>query len=303
MLRDVASDQQNRGLQTRLGIDRDTASRLGITPQMIDDTLYDAFGQRQISTMFTQLNQYRVVLETAPSFRHAPQDLKNIYVRSPTGGEVPLGALHADRDVQRRRLVVNHQGQFPVVTVSFNLAPGASLGGAVDAIDAVKKDIGLPPSIQAGFQGTAQAFQASLANESLLILAAIITVYIVLGVLYESYIHPITILSTLPSAGVGALLALMICRTEFSVIALIGIILLIGIVEKNAIMMIDFALEAERKEHQPPPDAIFQAAPAAIPSDHHDDDGGAAWRRAAGAWAPAPDPSSAVHSALPSSAA
>jgi multidrug efflux pump len=259
MLRDVASDQQNRGLQTRVDIDRNTASRLGITPQTVDDTLYDAFGQRQVSTMFTQLNQYRVVLETASSFRHAPQDLKDIYVRSSTGGEVPLSAF-TQLATSNVPLVVNHQGQFPVVTVSFNLAPGASLGRAVDAIDAVKKDIGLPVSVQASFQGTAQAFQASLANESLLILAAIITVYIVLGVLYESYIHPITILSTLPSAGVGALLALMICHTEFSVIALIGIILLIGIVEKNAIMMIDFALEAERKEHRPPDEAIFQAA-------------------------------------------
>jgi multidrug efflux pump len=259
MLRDVASDQQNGGLQTRVEIDRGTASRLGITPQVIDDTLYDAFGQRQVSTIFTQLNQYRVVLETAPPFRHGPQDLKDVYVRSAAGGEVPLGAF-TRLETGNVPLVVNHQGQFPVVTVSFNLAPGASLGGAVDAIEAVKKDIGLPVSVQASFQGTAQAFRASLANEPLLILAAIITVYIVLGVLYESYIHPITILSTLPSAGVGALLALMICNTEFSVIALIGIILLIGIVEKNAIMMIDFALEAERKEHRPPLEAIFQAA-------------------------------------------
>jgi multidrug efflux pump len=259
MLRDVASDQQNRGLQTRVEIDRGTASRLGITPQMIDDTLYDAFGQRQVSTIFTQLNQYRVVLETASPFRHNPQDLKDVYVRSAAGGEVPLGAF-THVETNNVPLVVNHQGQFPVVTISFNLAAGASLGRAVDAINEVKKEIGLPVSVQASFQGTAQAFQASLANEPLLILAAIITVYIVLGVLYESYIHPITILSTLPSAGVGALLALMICHTEFSVIALIGIILLIGIVEKNAIMMIDFALEAERKDHRPPLEAIFQAA-------------------------------------------
>jgi len=259
MLRDVASDQQNLGLQTTMEIDRNTASRLGITPQTLDDTLYDAFGQRQISIMFTQLNQYRVVLETATRFQHGPDDLKDVYVKSASGGPVPLSAF--TRTVTSHiPLSVNHQGQFPVVTVSFNLAQGASLGDAVDAINRVKKDIGMPDSIQASFQGTAQAFQASLANEPILILAAIITVYIVLGVLYESYIHPLTILSTLPSAGVGALLALMVCRTDFSVIALIGIILLIGIVEKNAIMMIDFALEAERSEHRTPVDAIFQAA-------------------------------------------
>ncbi|HWF85080.1 MAG TPA: multidrug efflux RND transporter permease subunit [Vicinamibacterales bacterium] len=259
MLRDVASDQQNLGLQTTLEIDRSTASRLGITPQILDDTLYDAFGQRQISIMFTQLNQYRVVLETATRFQHGPEDLKDIYVRSASGGSVPLSAF-TKVVTSHAPLSVNHQGQFPVVTISFNLAPRASLGDAVDAINAVKKDIGVPDSVQASFQGTAQAFQASLANEPILILAAIITVYIVLGVLYESYIHPFTILSTLPSAGVGALLALMVCRTDFSVIALIGIILLIGIVEKNAIMMIDFALEAERSEHRSPVDAIFQAA-------------------------------------------
>ncbi|HEX3702632.1 MAG TPA: multidrug efflux RND transporter permease subunit [Vicinamibacterales bacterium] len=259
MLRDVASDQQNLGLQTTMEIDRATAARLGITPQALDDTLYDAFGQRQISTMFTQLNQYRVVLETAKRFQHGPDDLKDVYVKSGAGGPVPLSAF--TRTVTSHApLSVNHQGQFPVVTISFNLARGASLGDAVDAINGVKKDIGMPDSIQASFQGTAQAFQASLANEPILILAAIITVYIVLGVLYESYIHPLTILSTLPSAGVGALLALMVCRTDFSVIALIGIILLIGIVEKNAIMMIDFALEAERNEHRTAVDAIFQAA-------------------------------------------
>ena len=259
MLRDVASDQQNLGLQTHIEIDRDTASRLGITPQLLDDTLYDAFGQRQVSIMFTQLNQYRVVLETAPSFQQNPDGLKNVFVRSASGGAVPLSAF-TRMTTANAPLSVNHQGQFPVVTVSFNLAPGASLGDAVDAIETVKRDIGLPVSVQGAFQGTAQAFRASLANEPILILAAVVTVYLVLGVLYESYIHPITILSTLPSAGVGALLALMICKTEFSVIALIGIILLIGIVEKNAIMMIDFALEAERQEHRPPREAIFQAA-------------------------------------------
>jgi multidrug efflux pump len=234
---------------------------------MIDDTLYDAFGQRQVSIMFTQLNQYRVVLEIKPEYQKNPQELRNIYIRTggtaiaggnPSAGEVPLSAF-THFEPATTPLVVNHQGQFPVVTVSFNLAPGASLGNAVDAINAAKTELGMPASIQATFQGTAAAFQASLANEPLLILAALITVYIVLGVLYESYIHPLTILSTLPSAGVGALLALMICHEDFSVIALIGIILLIGIVEKNAIMMIDFALEAERKQGKDPVDAIFQA--------------------------------------------
>jgi multidrug efflux pump len=258
-LRDVASDQQNAGLEVHVTLDRTTASRLGITPQMLDDTLYDAFGQRQISTMFTQLNQYRVVLEAQPSFQRQPDDLKNVYLRSAEGGTVPLGAF-TQLQTSNTPLSVNHQGQFPVVTVSFNLAPNASLGGAVKAIERARREIGLPESVQTSFQGTAQAFRASLTNTPLLLLAAIVTVYILLGVLYESYIHPVTILSTLPSAGVGALLALMICRTEFSVIALIGIILLIGIVEKNAIMMIDFALDAERKEKKEPLEAITQAA-------------------------------------------
>jgi multidrug efflux pump len=258
-LRDVASDQQNAGLEARLILDRTTASRLGITPQMLDDALYDAFGQRQISTMFTQLNQYRVVLEAQPDFQLRPDDLKSIYLRSSGGGSVPLGAFTELR-TGNTPLSVNHQGQFPVVTVSFNLAPRASLGEAVRAIEKSRQELGMPASIQTSFQGTAKAFRASLTNAPLLILAAIVTVYILLGVLYESYIHPVTILSTLPSAGVGALLSLMICRTEFSVIALIGIILLIGIVEKNAIMMIDFALDAERKEKKKPVDAIYQAA-------------------------------------------
>jgi multidrug efflux pump len=258
-LRDVASDQQEAGLAARILLDRTTASRLGITPQMLDDTLYDSFGQRQVSTMFTQLNQYRVVLETAPSFHSGPDDLDHVYLRSTDGGTVPLGTFTNVR-LENAPLAVNHQGQFPVATVSFNLAPDASLGDAVRAIDEVKADVGLPASIQGEFQGTARAFQASLTNQPLLILAAVITVYILLGVLYESYIHPVTILSTLPSAGVGALLSLMLFRTDFSVIALIGIILLIGIVEKNAIMMIDFALDAERKEGKAPEDAIFQAA-------------------------------------------
>jgi multidrug efflux pump len=258
-LRDVASDQQNLALQTKLVIDRDTASRLGISVQNIDDALYDAYGQRQISTMYTQLNQYKVVLDVPEEFQQKPQDLRHIFLNPAGGGAVPLSTV-AHFEQTTVPLTVNHQGQFPVVTVSFNLAPGASLGDAVKAIRAAQTDLNMPPSIEAAFQGTAQAFQASLANEPLLVLAALVTVYVVLGVLYESYIHPITILSTLPSAGVGALLALLICREDFSVIALIGIILLIGIVKKNAIMMIDFALEAERKEGKTPLEAIFEAS-------------------------------------------
>ncbi len=257
-LSDVASDQQNRGLQASLVIDRDTASRLGVLPQAIDDTLYDAFGQRQVSTIFTQLNQYHVVLEVAPRFQQDPDALKAIYVKSPAGSQVPLSAL-SHFELATTPLAINHQGQFPAVTLSFNLAPGVSLGHAVRAMQTAEREIGLPTSIHPSFQGTAQAFQASLANEPFLILAALITVYIVLGVLYESYIHPITILSTLPSAGVGAILALLLCRTDLSIIALIGIILLIGIVKKNAIMMIDFALDAERSEGKPPREAIYQA--------------------------------------------
>ena len=257
-LRDVASDQLNYGLLATLVIDRDTASRLGVLPADIDNTLYDAFGQRQVSTIFTQLNQYHVVMEADPQFQQNPDALKNIYVRSASGQQIPLSAFTSFQP-GTTALAINHQGQFPVVTLSFNLAPGVSLGEAVNAINAAKQDLGLPPSMQATYQGTAQAFLASLSNEPILILAAVITVYIVLGILYESYIHPITILSTLPSAGVGAILALFLCRTEFSVIALIGMILLIGIVKKNAIMMIDFALEAERKEGKPPLDAIYEA--------------------------------------------
>ena len=257
-LRDVATDQLNDGLLATLTIDRDTASRLGIFPADIDNTLYDAFGQRQVSTIFTQLNQYHVVLEVAQDFQQNPEALKNIYVRSSTGQQVPLSAF-TRFEPGTSSLVINHQGQFPVVTISFNLAPGASLGGATDAIEKARQEIGMPASVQATFQGTAAAFLRSVSNEPLLILAALITVYIVLGVLYESYIHPITILSTLPSAGVGAILALMLCRTEFSIISLIGIILLIGIVKKNAIMMIDFALEAEREHGKSPVDAIYEA--------------------------------------------
>jgi multidrug efflux pump len=318
LLRDVASDQQVQGLQQRIVVDRVTASRLGITPSQIDQTLYDAYGQRQVSTIFTQLNQYHVVLEVKHAFKDNPLDLRDLFIRTgvgtsaggvvsggsasaqvfgpssasasalnqstagsaaPTlslgastvfpsspasaavfknGGQVPLSAFSRLETVTVP-ITVNHQGQFPVVTLSFNLAPGASLGDAVEAVNRVKEQIGLPASIQAAFQGTAEAFEASLANEPVLILAALITVYIVLGVLYESYVHPVTILSTLPSAGVGALLALFICRNDFSVIALIGIVLLIGIVKKNAIMMIDFALDAERNEGMAPVDAIYQA--------------------------------------------
>ncbi len=257
-LRDVASDQQSQGLELHVVIDRDTAARLEITPQMIDDVLYDAFGQRQISIMFTQLNQYRVVLEVKPDFRNDPQDIGEIYIHSPRAGKVPLSTF-TRVEQKTSPLAINHQGQFPVTTVSFNLAPGVSLGEAVEVVQATKDELGLPASIQGSFQGTAKAFQASLSNEALLILAALVTVYIVLGVLYESYIHPITILSTLPSAGVGALVALLICRIDLSVIALIGIILLIGIVKKNAIMMIDFALEAERNEGKSPGEAIYEA--------------------------------------------
>ncbi len=320
-IRDAASDQQVLGLQTRLVYDRDTISRLGLAPSIIDQTLYDAYGQREVSTIFTQLNQYHVVLELFPDFQQNPIDLRALFVRGgtsnsgssglvaggsattaslgptsssaleastgiasnalggsptassqvfgnsaiasttafPNGSQVPISAF-TRLETRTVPITVNHQGQFPVATLSFNLAPNASLGDAVNAINKVRDDLGLPPSIQTAFQGTAQAFQASLANEPILILAAIVTVYIVLGVLYESYIHPITILSTLPSAGVGALLALDLCHTDFSIIALIGIILLIGIVKKNAIMMIDFALEAERKEGKGPVEAIYQAS-------------------------------------------
>jgi multidrug efflux pump len=310
-IQDVATDQQTSGLSAALVIDRVTASRMGITPTSIDQTLYDGFGQRQISTLYTQLNQYHVILETMPEFQQHPSKLNDIYVRSalastalttsstsgnnvvtastasgnaaggspnpsaakstgssgsanptavitPNGAAVPLSAF-THFESRSAPLSVNHQGQFPVVTISFNLAPGASLGEATKAIDTAQKDLGMPLSVQAAFQGTAASFQISLSNEPILILAALITVYIVLGVLYESYIHPITILSTLPSAGVGAILALIICGQELSVVALIGIILLIGIVKKNGIMMIDFALEAERKHGKSSEEAIYEA--------------------------------------------
>jgi hydrophobe/amphiphile efflux-1 (HAE1) family protein len=255
---DVNSDQQDKGLQASLVIDRSTASRLGVSPLVIDDTLYSAFGQRQVSIMYTPLNQYHVVMEVEPSFWQRPETLRHIYVRSSTGALVPLSAV-ASYEMTQTTLAISHQGQFPAVTLSFNLAPGLALGDAVKAIESATRKMGLPSGIRGSFQGTAQVFQASLANQPLLILAALVAVYIVLGVLYESYIHPLTILSTLPSAGVGAFVALLISRTELTVIALIGLILLIGIVKKNGIMMVDFALEAERKEGKSPEEAIYQA--------------------------------------------
>jgi multidrug efflux pump len=288
-LSDVASDQQTQGLQAKLMFDRNTASRLAINASTIDQTLYDAYGQREVSTMFTQLNQYHVVLEVTPGFAQDPANLANLFITAATNsssasassanstpapstqtpsiqsslafqntGQIPLSAF-SKVVTTSVPITVNHQGQFPVVTLSFNLAPNASLGDAVKAVNTVKNDLAMPASIDAAYQGTAEAFQSSLANEPILIAAALITVYLVLGILYESYIHPLTILSALPSAGVGALLALIICHNDFSVIALIGIVLLIGIVKKNAIMMIDFALAAERKEGMKPEDAIYQA--------------------------------------------
>ncbi|TMQ24951.1 MAG: multidrug efflux RND transporter permease subunit [Candidatus Rokuibacteriota bacterium] len=257
-LRDAATDQQNRGLQASLVIDRDSASRLGVLPQAIDETLYSAFGQRQVSTIFSALNQYHVVLEVLPRFQQNPEDLKSVYVKSSTGKQVPLSTITHFQPTTTP-LAVNHQGFFPSVTLSFNLAPGMALGEAVTAIQAAERDINMPASVRASFQGTAQAFQASLATQPILILAALISVYIVLGVLYESYVHPITILSTLPSAGVGAILALLLTGGELNVIGLIGIILLIGLVKKNAILMIDFALEAERRDGKSPTEAITQA--------------------------------------------
>jgi multidrug efflux pump len=255
---DVNADQQNKGLQNRLNIDRTTAARLGISLQTIDNTLYDAFGQRQVSTMYKTLNQYHVVMELEPRYWQNPDSLRQIYVRGAGDAQIPLNELYSD-EVRATALAVNHSGQFPSATISFNMAPGTSLGEVVPLIDEAAQELGLPESIQGKFQGTAQAFQDALGNQPWLILAALATVYIVLGILYESYIHPLTILSTLPSAGVGALLALLIFRTELNVMALIGILLLIGIVKKNAIMMIDFALEAERKQGKPPERAIFEA--------------------------------------------
>ena len=257
-LRDVTSDLQDAGLQAALVIDRATASRLGVTPATIDSTLYSAFGQRIVSTIFTQTTQYRVILELKPQFQQGPEALNALYVSGTGGAQVPLSSL-ATIALRNTPLVISHLGQLPATTISFNLTPGVALGDAVKAIDAAKKEIGLPASTQTNYQGAALAFQGSLTNQLLLILAAVITVYIVLGVLYESYIHPITILSTLPSAGMGALLALLISGSDLGIISIIGIILLIGIVKKNAIMMIDFALDAERNDGMTPYDAIYQA--------------------------------------------
>jgi len=258
-LRDVSTDQQNQGLATNLVIDRDTASRLGITAAMIDQTLYDAFGQREVSTMYSALNQYFVVMEVDPKYQSSPDALNGIFIKSPSGTMVPLSTI-AHYENKRTSLAVNHQGQYPAVTITFNLAPNMALGDAVTAIENLQAEMGMPSTVHASFQGTAQAFQDSLRNEPYLILAAVVAVYIVLGILYESLIHPLTILSTLPPAGAGAILALLITGTDLSIIALIGIILLIGIVKKNAIMMIDFALQAERDEGLAPVDAIYQAA-------------------------------------------
>ncbi|HEY6008933.1 MAG TPA: efflux RND transporter permease subunit, partial [Geobacteraceae bacterium] len=257
-LADVNSDQQTKGLEADLVIDRPTASRLGISPRDIDNTLYNAFGQRQVSVTYTLLNQYHVVMEVDPRFWQHPDTLRDIYVTSSHGTQVPLSAF-THYEPRATSLAVNHQGQFPAVTISFNLAPGVALGDAVKAIETATHQMMMPGSIRGSFAGTAQAFQASLANEPLLILAALVTVYIVLGILYESYIHPITILSTLPSAGVGAALAMILTGTDLSLIAVIGIVLLIGLVKKNGIMMVDFALEAERREGKSPEEAIFEA--------------------------------------------
>jgi multidrug efflux pump len=258
LIADVNSDQQDRGLQAFVQYDRNTAARFSISPQLIDNTLYDAFGERQVSTMYTGLNQYHVIMEVAPEFWQNPLFLRQFYVGSPSGGQVPLSAITQYAPITAP-LAVNHQSLSPSVTISFNLMPGIALGDAADAITERAAKIGLPATIRTGFAGTAQAYQDSLSSEPLLIAAALISVYLVLGILYESYIHPVTILSTLPSAGVGALLALMLTHTELTVIAIIGIILLIGLVKKNAILMIDFALSAERSEGKSSRDAIYEA--------------------------------------------
>ena len=239
-------------------IDRDSAARLGISVGTVDNALYDAFGQRIVSTIFTQSNQYRVIIEADPATYSSVNDLNSIYVPSAGGGQVPLSAI-AKIDVVKRPLLINHLAQFPATTVSFNLAEGTSLGAAVDAIEAAEQNVGTPPSIHTTFQGAALAFRSNLTNELLLLVAAVVVMYIVLGVLYESFIHPITILSTLPSAGIGALLALMLAGDDLTIIALIGIVLLIGIVKKNAILMIDFAIDAERQQGLTPREAIYQA--------------------------------------------
>jgi multidrug efflux pump len=257
-LRDVNTDQQDKGLETSVVIDRDTAARLGVAVSDIDSALYDAFGQRQVSIMYRQLNQYHVVMEVAPEFANSVDALQSIYVRTKNGTAVPLASL-AHFGPSNTALAVNHQGQYPSVTISFNLAPGVALGDATKVIENAERGIGFPTTIHAGFQGTAAAYQDSLKSQPLLIGAALLTVYIVLGILYESIAHPFTILSTLPSAGVGALLALLITKNELNVIGMIGILLLIGIVKKNAIMMIDFALYTEREHGKSPTDAIHEA--------------------------------------------
>ncbi|MFT6670213.1 MAG: HAE1 family hydrophobic/amphiphilic exporter-1 [Afipia broomeae] len=260
-LRDVATDQQTNGTTLTLTIDRDTASRYGIQPQLIDDTLNDAFGQRQVAQYFTQVNSYHVILEILPELQGDTKSLDNIYIKSPTtGDQVPLSAFVKWTTVPVRPLSISHQGQFPATTISFNLAQGAALGQATDAIQNAVAELGVPPTVNGSFQGTAQAFQQSLGTVPLLIIAALIVVYLILGILYESYIHPLTIISTLPSAGVGALAMLMLFGFDFSLIGLIGIVLLIGIVKKNGIMLVDFAIVAERDEGLSPEDAIRKAA-------------------------------------------
>jgi multidrug efflux pump subunit AcrB len=257
-IKDATSDQQFRGLQENVVIDRDSAARLGIQPQAVDSTLYSAFGQRQVSIIYTQQNQYHVVLEVDPKFQLDPSSLDKIYVKSSSGNQVPLSAI-AHFETANTPLSVNHQGQFPCVTISFNTAPGVSLGEATQIITRAARELGMPSGIRGNFAGTAQVFQSSLSTQPLLILTALIAVYIVLGMLYESLIHPLTILSTLPSAGLGALLALIVSGDELSIVSTIGIILLIGIVKKNAIMMVDFALDAERNEGLGPEESIYQA--------------------------------------------
>ena len=257
-LKDVSSDQQSRGLQANVVVDRDAASRLGISPQVIDNTLYDAFGQRQVSTVYKRYNQHHVILEVNPDYLQSPDSLQKIFVKSSTGKMVPLAALATIQNTNAY-LSVNHQGQFPAVTVSFNLDPGTSLGQATDLIQQAARELNLPATVQGSFQGTAQMFQASLRSLPLLLAAALLAVYIVLGMLYESLIHPLTILSSLPSAGLGALLALMIFNMDLSLVSFIGIILLMGIVKKNAIMMVDFALVAEREEKLSSEEAIYKA--------------------------------------------
>jgi HAE1 family hydrophobic/amphiphilic exporter-1 len=260
-LRDVATDQQTQGTTLQLKINRDTASRYGIYPQLIDDTLYDAFGQRQVTQYFTQLNSYHVILEILPELQGKLDTLDKLYIKSPlTGDEVPISTFAKWTSLPVRPLSISHQGQFPAITISFNLAQGVALGQATDAVQKAMTDLGAPATLNSSFQGTAQAFQQSLGTVPLLILAALVVVYLILGILYESYIHPITILSTLPSAGVGALAILMAFGYDFSLIALIGVILLIGIVKKNGIMMVDFAIAAERDEHLPPEQSIRKAA-------------------------------------------